>query len=163
MTLPAPTPRANLGVRCRFPNCPNMAEHRHHVQYATPFEPEVIEPLCSDHHQQITNLNAIEARRVHHRLSRNHRWFLWYEWLAGRRKPRNTRRCREWWEREREQVSDQIQLSPALAGPEPPAPEETVPPVSRRKRPGPRRKVKRKAKASKAKAHKARDAKRRAR
>jgi len=33
-------------------------------------------------------LNGIHARKVRHTLSNRHRWFIWYQWIEGKRKPR---------------------------------------------------------------------------
>ena len=101
------TQDAHLGVKCTYPGCPDWATHRHHIVY----NPDVIKPLCAHHHQQITNLNGIQARKCHHRLRPEHRWKIWYLWLEGKLKPRNTRRCREWWDREA-QENGWRQLSP---------------------------------------------------
>lgn len=83
--LPAPE-------RCCYPTCQEFARHDHHVTY----DPEVIKPLCKDHHKEITMLNGIHARKIRGSLSNRYRWWIWYQWLEGKLKPRRTRKAREY-------------------------------------------------------------------
>jgi hypothetical protein len=79
--------------RCDFPGCPEYAAHRHHVVY----DPEpVIKPLCKRHHEEITHLNGQQARKYRVTLSYKFRWRIWYEWRAGKLKPRRTQKALEW-------------------------------------------------------------------
>jgi hypothetical protein len=80
--------------RCVFPGCPEWADHPHHVTY----EPEVIKLLCFGHHEQITFLNGQQARKYRTVLSNKFRWWIWYQWIAGKLKPRRTQKAREWTE-----------------------------------------------------------------
>jgi hypothetical protein len=83
---------------CFFPSCMELAKHTHHVTY----KPEVTKPLCVRHHKEITILNGQHGRRVRHRLSNGHRWYIWYQWMAGKMKIRRTRKSQEYlnsWDR----------------------------------------------------------------
>jgi hypothetical protein len=82
-----PTPR-----RCFFPECSELGVHRHHVVY----EPDVIRPLCIRHHEEITMLNGLQARRIRRGLTRRHRWWIWFQWIEGKLKPRRTKKALEW-------------------------------------------------------------------
>jgi len=66
---------------CSFPGCEKPGTQRHHVTY----DPEVIKPLCGDHHDEITMLNSQQARKYRQELSNAFRWRLWYEWIGGRK------------------------------------------------------------------------------
>ena len=85
MTLPAPT-------RCSFPGCHELGQHEHHIVY----EPDVIKPLCIKHHKEITMLNGLQARRIRRGLTRRHRWWIWFQWIGGKLKPRRTKKALEW-------------------------------------------------------------------
>lgn len=79
-------------VRCAYPGCAGVAAHLHHIIY----EPSVTKRLCAQHHEEITIINGIQARKYRRSLSNNHRWRNWYEWIAGRLKPRRTRKALEY-------------------------------------------------------------------
>jgi hypothetical protein len=84
---------------CEFPGCTRRGDHRHHIVY---HPEEVVKLLCREHHAEITMLNGIHGRRVRHQLSNSHRWWLWYQWIAGKLKPRRTRKALEYieeWDR----------------------------------------------------------------
>jgi hypothetical protein len=87
MVLPAPP-------RCSFPGCTNSALHDHHITY----DPEVIKPLCRLHHEEITIINGIQARKYRRGLSNKHRWWAWYQWTQGKLKPRRTKKAMEYLE-----------------------------------------------------------------
>jgi hypothetical protein len=83
---------------CCFPCCFSRAEHQHHVTY----DPEVIKPLCREHHEEITIINGAKARRQRHALSNKQRWFLWYKWQEMEIRPRRTKKALEYiepWDR----------------------------------------------------------------
>jgi len=79
--------------RCEFPGCKEWADHRHHIVY----NPDVVTNLCFRHHEEITFLNGQQGRKIRHQLSNRHRWFIWYQFIGGR-KVRRTRKSREWTE-----------------------------------------------------------------
>lgn len=85
MTLPTP-------LRCSFPGCLEFGDHGHHIVY----DPDVIKPLCVKHHEEITMLNGLQARRIRRALTRKHRWWIWFRWTEGKLKPRRTKRALEW-------------------------------------------------------------------
>jgi hypothetical protein len=76
---------------CAFPGC-NLPGEKHHVTY----HPPVIRSLCRKHHSEITAINATQSRKYHCKLSNGHRWMLFNEWIAGKRKARRTKKTREW-------------------------------------------------------------------
>jgi len=78
--------------RCCFSGCAELADHTHHVTYS----PEVTKPLCRKHHEGITILNGQQARKVRHGLSNKHRWWIWFQWVEGKLKPRRTRKALEY-------------------------------------------------------------------
>src|SRR5579863_2371127 len=78
--------------RCAFPGCKADGNERHHITY----EPEVTAWLCHKHHQEITDINGVEARKYRHGLSNRHRWFLWHQWREGKRKARRSHPTRAW-------------------------------------------------------------------
>lgn len=80
---------------CFFPGCIKLADHQHHIIY---FPEEVTKPLCRQHHEEITILNGQQARKCRHELSNSHRWWIWYQWLEGKLKPRRTARALEYLE-----------------------------------------------------------------
>jgi len=84
-------------MKCKFPNCSNHDElEPHHIIYI----PKTIVMLCCSHHQEITAINAHQARKQNTPLSNPQRWFLWYAWIQGRlKKPRITHLDKEWSER----------------------------------------------------------------
>ena|SRR5437899_6870688 len=91
MLLPSPE-------RCCYPGCSALAHHQHHVTYI----PEVIKPLCRPHHEEITILNGQQARKYRRGLSNRHRWWIWFQWFAGKLKGRRTRKALEYiseWDR----------------------------------------------------------------
>lgn len=99
-----------LPRRCVFPGCTRRGDHRHHIVY---FPERVVKILCREHHAEITMLNGIHARRVRHQLATNHRWWLWYQWIAGNLKPRRTRKALEYVEEwGREPVSPLLMAGP---------------------------------------------------
>lgn len=75
--------------QCSFRDCPEFADHTHHITY----HPEVTKPLCRPHHEEITILNGQQARKVRHELSNKHRWWIWYQWLEGKLKVRRTKKA----------------------------------------------------------------------
>ena len=75
--------------QCCFPSCSDSAEHRHHVTY----DPPVIKVLCEKHHKEITMLNGLQARKYRSSLSNKQRWWIWYQWMEGKLKPRRTRKA----------------------------------------------------------------------
>ena len=83
---------SDLLDKCAFPDCGEWGIHRHHITY----DPEVVKPLCVGHHEQITILNGQQGRRVRHGLSNQHRWWIWYQWTAGKLKVRRTRKALEY-------------------------------------------------------------------
>lgn len=100
-----------LPNRCEFPGCTRRGDHRHHIVY---FPQEVIKLLCREHHAEITMLNGLHARRVRHPLSNRHRWWIWYQWMEGKLKPRRTRKALEYieeWDRKPDR-------SPPVSGPD---------------------------------------------
>jgi len=80
---------------CFFPGCARLADHHHHLVY---FPEEVKKPLCRPHHEEITILNAQQARKCRHELSNKQRWWIWYQWLGGKLKPRRTAKALEYLE-----------------------------------------------------------------
>ena len=80
--LPAPP-------ACAFPGCTEFGEHDHHITY----DPPVIKRLCRRHHEDITILNGTKGRKYRHGLSNRHRWWIWYQWIEGKMKPRRTRKA----------------------------------------------------------------------
>lgn len=106
--------------KCEFPGCTRHYDHGHHIVY---YPEEVVKPLCREHHAEITMLNGIHARRIRHELSNNHRWWLWHQWIAGKLKPRRTRKALEYieeWDRKPDP-------SPLVVGPRVPEPAEEAP------------------------------------
>jgi hypothetical protein len=89
-------------MRCCFPECDQEAEHRHHVTYS----PVVIKLLCRKHHEDITIINGQQSRKNRRRtgryrseyvyLSNKHRWWIWFQWLEGKLKPRRTEKALEY-------------------------------------------------------------------
>lgn len=79
---------------CCFPGCARFAEHRHHITY----DPEVIKPLCRQHHEEITIINGQQGRKIRCDLSNKHRWWIWYQWTGGKLKPRRTKKALEYLE-----------------------------------------------------------------
>lgn len=77
---------------CSFPGCSNFGDHNHHIVY----DPAVIRPLCITHHKEITMLNGLQARKIRRELGRRHRWWIWFQWIAGKLKPRRTKKALEW-------------------------------------------------------------------
>jgi hypothetical protein len=75
--------------QCSFRDCPEFADHTHHITY----HPEVTKPLCRPHHEEITILNGQQARKVKHELSNKYRWWIWYQWLEGKLKVRRTKKA----------------------------------------------------------------------
>jgi hypothetical protein len=75
---------------CIFPGCEELGVHVHHITY----DPEETQPLCEKHHDEITILNMQAARKVRHQLSNPHRWWIWRQWLNGK-KVRRTRKSLE--------------------------------------------------------------------
>jgi hypothetical protein len=73
--------------------------HQHHVTY----EPECKKPLCDTHHKEITHLNGIQSRKYHYaKLTNKFRWWIWFQWIEGKLKPRRTKLAQEWtneWDR----------------------------------------------------------------
>jgi hypothetical protein len=94
---------------CCFPGCSGSAEHWHHVVYRPE---EVIKPLCSLHHKEITMLNGQQSRKYgYYQLSNNFRWRIWYQWLEGKLKPRRTAKALEYveeWDRVPTPLPDSI-------------------------------------------------------
>ena len=84
--------RLPTAVSCSFPACQKLGDHDHHVVY----NPDMIKPLCVIHHKEITMLNGIQARKIRHELSRQHRWWIWFQWMKGELKPRRTKQALEW-------------------------------------------------------------------
>ena len=41
-------------------------------------------------------LNGQQARKYRHELSNKHGWWIWYQWIDGKLKPRRTRKALEW-------------------------------------------------------------------
>jgi len=68
-------------------------EDKHHAVY-DPYG--VIKPLCRKHHEDITIINGIQARKKHRKLRNNERWAIWYAWQRGELKPRRTKKALEW-------------------------------------------------------------------
>src|SRR5215475_2927846 len=80
---------------CRYPDCEKISEHHHHILgRESPNSP--IAMLCRPHHEEITMLNGIQARKYHRGLTERWRWRIWYRWLAGEMKPRRTKRALEY-------------------------------------------------------------------
>jgi hypothetical protein len=93
---------------CFFPGCARLAEHQHHIVY---FPEEVKKPLCRPHHEEITILNGQQARKCRHELSNSHRWWIWYQWLEGKLKPRRTAKALEYleeWDQQPSPVLDSM-------------------------------------------------------
>jgi hypothetical protein len=78
--------------QCTFPGCTDSSAHKHHVTY----EPEVIKPLCRQHHEEITILNGQQARKYRRGLSNKQRWWIWHQWARGTLKVRRTRKALEY-------------------------------------------------------------------
>lgn len=76
-------------IRCYHPNCVSIGAEEHHITY----EPPVIVLLCKKHHEQITIINGQQSRKIHEQLSNRHRWWIWYQWLAGKIHARKTARA----------------------------------------------------------------------
>lgn len=90
MTLPAPT---RFTAPCTFPSCEAIGTEKHHITY----NPEVTKWLCKKHHEEITAINSVEARRFKYKqLSNKHRWFLWFQWIEGKLKPRRSHLTKAW-------------------------------------------------------------------
>src|SRR6266478_7781497 len=118
-TMPTPP-------HCAFPGCGEWADHPHHVTY----DPEIIRPLCLAHHEQITMLNGQQARKYRTVLSNRFRWWIWYQWIDGKLKPRRTRKALEWteaWTPRPEEYFEQEQAEPKV-------PVSTTPIVKRKTR-----------------------------
>lgn len=78
--------------RCAFPSCTDWGEHEHHITY----DPPVSKRLCVRHHEEITIINGQQARKYRRSLSNNHRWWIWYQWIAGKLKARRTQKALEY-------------------------------------------------------------------
>jgi hypothetical protein len=101
--------------QCSFRDCPEFADHTHHITY----HPEVTKPLCRPHHEEITILNGQQARKVRHELSNKHRWWIWYQWLEGKLRVRRTKKALEYigeWDRRTTLQSDSRFATPDPAG-----------------------------------------------
>jgi len=80
-------------AHCCYPGCIEFGGHQHHVTY----DPECKKPLCDKHHREITHLNGIQSRKYNYaKLTNKFRWWIWYQWLEGKLKPRRTRKAQEW-------------------------------------------------------------------
>jgi hypothetical protein len=124
-------------TQCCYPGCSDYADHQHHVTY----EPEAIKPLCRTHHEDITIINGQQSRKYRRGLSNRHRWWIWFQWLDGKLKPRRTRKALDYieeWDRPRSSVDWRMPVSY-----EPPVQFAPPPPVND---PQPKAKVKRKEK-----------------
>lgn len=85
--LPIPT------GRCVKPGCREPGTELHHITY----DPPKTVRLCRKHHSEITAINGVESRKFHRlKLSERHRRFLYYRWLEGKRKPRQSHLTRAW-------------------------------------------------------------------
>jgi len=82
-------------MKCSVNGCNLQGLENHHVTYI----PEVIKPLCSEHHRKITAINSHEVRKKHNRnkykgyfgevkISNKQRWFLWYKFINNEIKTR---------------------------------------------------------------------------
>ena len=80
--------------RCAFPSCTDWGEHQHHITY----DPPVTKRLCVQHHEEITIINGQQARKYRRSLSNKHRWWIWFQWIEGKLKPRRTRKALEYTE-----------------------------------------------------------------
>jgi hypothetical protein len=82
------------GRRCAVAGCGQWATQAHHVTYT----PEVTEPLCERHHDEITAINSHQARKQGP-LSEKQRWAIWYKFCRGElKRPRFSHLDREWFE-----------------------------------------------------------------
>src|SRR5262249_37462839 len=49
------------------------------------------------HHKEITHLNGIQSRKYNYtKLSNRFRWWIWFQWIEGKLKVRNTKKAQEW-------------------------------------------------------------------
>lgn len=78
---------------CAKRGCQAKGTESHHVTYS----PQVIKPLCKQHHEEITALNGVQGRKYRTELSNKHRWFIWFQWQEGKLKPRRTWKHEQWW------------------------------------------------------------------
>lgn len=108
--------------------------HRHHVTY----QPEVIKLLCVKHHEEITMINGIQGRKYRRSLSNKHRWWIWFQWIEGKLKPRRTQKAMEYIEEMRRGPQRPI-VVPVFESHEP-EPELTVTKRTKRKQRSPAKK-----------------------
>lgn len=79
-------------AKCAKPGCTTFGTEKHHITY----DPEVTVMLCQKHHEEITAINGVDARKYRRDLSNKHRWFLYYQWRDGKRKARRSHLTRAW-------------------------------------------------------------------
>ncbi|SRR5216684_2075492 len=76
------TPGGGVWRFCSYPGCSRSASHRHHVTYNS----DHTEPLCSQHHKEITKINIDHSAPGHKLFSKDRRQ-LYREWKRGEVRP----------------------------------------------------------------------------
>jgi hypothetical protein len=65
---------STINMRCSYPGCGEFGMERHHITY----DPPVTSNLCEKHHEDITIINGLQARKYRRPLNSKWRWFIWH-------------------------------------------------------------------------------------